>query len=71
MTVNRLIKELQKVEKKYGKRIKVQCAAKDMYEGSNRVFTHLEVGNVTVECIDQCDGDGFTEKHDVTTVVLS
>lgn len=71
MTVGKLIKELQKIEKKYGKRMKVMCACKDMYEGSNEVFTHVEVGNVDIALIDECDGDGFIERFDVIKVILS
>jgi len=71
MTINKLIRELQKIEQKHGKRIKVMCAAKDMYIHFNEVYSHVHVREVSIECIDEGDGDGGIIRHDVTRVVLS
>ena len=70
MTINRLIKELQKLENKHGKRIPVFAAAKDMYEGSNKCFSHLAVSGLDAIFLEMCDDDGFHTGKEKFVVVL-
>lgn len=59
MTINQLIKKLQKIEATYGKRIKVSCDASGMKKQFNDVFDIITVQEVEVDTVRMCDGDGY------------
>ena len=72
MTIQKFIKELQKIEKTYkGRRLRVSVRAKDMIDSLNGCFEIVEASKVEIDMIDVCDGDGWTKKHDVVTVLIS
>ncbi len=59
MTINQLIKQLEKIRNDEGKRLQVCAAAKDLLDASNGVFQIANISSVSVESINQFDGDGW------------
>lgn len=61
MTINKLIKILQALEAKHGKRVQVCAAARELLDYCNNTYSHVDVLAVRYEEISHCDGDGFTQ----------
>ena len=61
MTINQLIKKLEKIRDKHGKRLTVMCAHETMRDFHNRTFSHGHIMDVKIELLNQADGDGHTE----------
>lgn len=58
MTVDKLIKRLEKMRDKHGPRTPVSVNSDEMQRGCNRTFEITDVGSVKFDWIPTCDGDG-------------
>lgn len=61
MTLGKLIKELQKLQKVHGSRIRVAANTQALLDSVNCVWQVVEIGEVDCECIEMVDGDGSTK----------
>lgn len=61
MTINQLIKRLEKLRDEHGKTVKV-CADVDALRRSvNDAWSVVDISEATFDAIELVDGDGFTE----------
>lgn len=60
MTINQLIKKLERFKAKGHGRAKVCANAQSLLDQSNGVFQIADIETMSVDCVRQCDGDGFT-----------
>jgi hypothetical protein len=60
MTLNKFIKELQKLEKKYGKRKKVVVEWESFASDD---FTHFQVNKIDAQVINWSNGENFYLKN--------
>lgn len=61
MTINKLIKLLQALEAKHGKRVQVCAAARELLDYHNDTYSHVDVLSARYEVMNHVDGDGFTQ----------
>jgi len=61
MTINKLIKELQKLEKQYGSRIQVSADTRVLRSTCNDVFDIVNISRIEPTYVYLCDGDGYQE----------
>jgi hypothetical protein len=59
MTLGKLIKELQKLEKKHGNRIPVCADTRTLRESCNDVWQIVDLTEADSQLIEMVDGDGF------------
>ncbi len=57
MTINQLIKKLEKIRDKHGKRIQVCADINQLGECHNPDFSHITIGDASVETITWAVGD--------------
>ena len=70
MTLGKLIKELQKLEKKHGSRRDVSVECKSMYERYNCVFDIVNISKVRMEMVSKADGDGWEKPNSERPTIL-
>jgi hypothetical protein len=63
MTLGRLIKELQAIQRKHGSRVPVCANTQVLRESCNDVWQVVDLSTTKVDSVGQVDGDGFQKNR--------
>lgn len=63
MTLNQLIKKLEKLRELHGKTVKVCADAVALQKSCNDTWNIVDVTEVEFDVVNLVDGDGFTERR--------